>query len=73
MSWIAHSSFLIQLHNMDLEENYLPGREHFWNFARDSIVFHLEAIDLVDAINSGAWGDWWSSSYGERQVTHAHV
>ena len=73
VSWIAHSSFLIQLHNMDLEENYLPGREHFWNFARDSIVFHLEAIDLVDAINSGAWGDWWSSSYGERQIGHPHV
>jgi hypothetical protein len=56
--WIAHSPYFSGFHN----ENGL------WNFSRDSTLYHIEAIELVDSIRLGNWREWWSL-----YSVHAHV
>ena len=65
MSWIAYSPYLTHLHN----------GQGFWNFASDSILYHQEAIYLVDALNSGNWSKWWSGIFldGSFKVQHVQV
>jgi hypothetical protein len=58
VSWIAYSPYFTGFHN----ENGL------WNFSRDSTLYHLEAIELVESIRIGNWGKWWSL-----HSEHAHV
>jgi hypothetical protein len=58
VSRIAYSPYFTNFHN----ENGL------WNFSMDSTLYHLEAIELVDSIRVGDWGDWWF-----QYQTHAHV
>lgn len=55
---IAHSSYLTELHN----------GHGFWTFSGDSIRYHLEAISLIELLDSGQWGEWWLSF-----SPHAHV
>jgi hypothetical protein len=65
MSWIAHSPYLSHLHD----------GQGFWKFAIDSTLYHKEAVDLVDTLNSRNWGSWWSGKFSSQfeSVQHAHV
>jgi hypothetical protein len=58
VSWIAYSHYFISFHNGN----------GLWNFSRDSTLYHLEAIELVDSIRVGNWGEWWYL-----HSMHAHV
>ncbi len=50
-SSIAHSSIAAHLHN----------GEGFWNFARDSTLYHQEAIIQTQLLNDGLWLEWLNS------------
>jgi len=50
-SLVAYSSIASNFHNGD----------GLWNFARDSTLYHTEAIHLVQMINESAWLEWWES------------
>jgi hypothetical protein len=58
VSWISYSPYFTDFHNGN----------GLWNFSRDSTLYHLEAIELVDSIRAGNWGEWWSL-----YSMHAHV
>jgi hypothetical protein len=50
-SSIAHSSIAANLHN----------GEGVWNFARDSTLYHREAIIETQLLNDGLWLEWLNS------------
>ena len=51
LTLIANSEFLSHLHN----------GEGFWNFSRDSILYHKEAIIQVEYLKNSDWLRWlWS-------------
>jgi len=45
----ANTEYFSSLHN----------GEGLWNFARDSTLYHEEALNLVTYIEKSAWFDWW--------------
>ena len=53
---VANSEYLSNLHN----------GQGFWNFSRDSILYHQEAINASTFLRNSQWFDWWSS-YGRHQ------
>ncbi|MBT4354381.1 MAG: hypothetical protein HOD13_07445, partial [Rhodospirillaceae bacterium] len=55
---IANSEYLSHLHN----------GQGFWNFSRDSTVYHQEAINASTFLHNSQWLDWWSSYH-----LHQHV
>ena len=48
---IANSDFLAHLHN----------GEGFWNFSRDSTLYHAESVQMVEYLRNGEWRAWFSS------------
>jgi hypothetical protein len=74
MFWIAHSSFLANLHDHPVvlwdRQIVNPG---LWNFAIDSIIYHEETALFINAINSGDWGLWWSADFSKGAETSIHV
>ena len=46
---VANTEYLSSLHN----------GEGLWHFARDSNLYHKEAINLTAYIENSAWFDWW--------------
>ena len=46
---IANTEYFSSLHN----------GEGLWNFARDSTLYHKEALTLVTYLENSAWVDWW--------------
>ena len=48
---VANSEYLSNLHN----------GQGFWNFSRDSILYHQEAINASTFLRNSQWLDWWSS------------
>jgi len=58
MTWVASSSYLTALH-------YGQG---IWKFSGDSLIYHREALTLIEILNVGDWASWWSSFPG-----HFHV
>ena len=48
---IANSEYLSHLHN----------GQGFWNFSRDSTLYHQEAINASTLLHNSQWLDWWSS------------
>ena len=55
---IANSEYLSNLHN----------GQGFWNFSRDSILYHQEAINASTFLRNSQWFDWWSA-----YELHQHV
>ena len=55
---IANSEYLSHLHN----------GQGFWNFAKDSTLYHQEAINASTFLHNSQWLDWWSS-----YPLHQHV
>ena len=46
---VANTEYFSSLHN----------GEGLWNFARDSTLYHKEAINLTSYIEKYEWFDWW--------------
>ena len=46
---VANTEYFSSLHN----------GEGLWNFARDSTLYHREALILVTYLENSAWVDWW--------------
>jgi hypothetical protein len=59
MFWLANSIFLSHLHN----------GQGFWHFAKDSSLYHEEAIYIKNILNQGNWSNWDFSSI----FNHPHV
>ena len=55
---IANSEYLSHLHN----------GQGYWNFSRDSTLYHQEAINASTFLHNSQWLDWWSS-----YPLHQHV
>ena len=53
---VANSEYLSNLHN----------GQGFWNFSRDSTLYHLEASNASIFLRNSQWFDWWSA-YGNHQ------
>jgi hypothetical protein len=55
---VANSEYLSNLHN----------GQGFWNFSKDSGVYHQEAINASTFLRNSQWFDWWSA-----YELHQHV
>ena len=55
---VANSEYLSNLHN----------GQGFWNFSRDSTLYHQEAINASTFLRNSQWFDWWSA-----YELHQHV
>ena len=55
---VANSEYLSNLHN----------GQGFWNFSRDSTLYHQEAINASTFLRNSQWFDWWSA-----YELHGHV
>ena len=55
---VANSEYLSNLHN----------GQGFWNFSKDSTLYHLEASNASIFLRNSQWLDWWSAYGGHQHV-----
>ena len=69
---IIISVILFGVANTEYFSNFHNG-EGFWNFAKDSTLYHQESINLITYLEKSAWLDWWHLYPGHMHVKLASL